>query len=155
MVKKVIDGVGKDADIVINEKGGKQSGSPMAMHLLDPCFLQDIVTLDYTAPISSIGEFMETGVKNYIWEAINAIEDDEAKVLMRISKVLKEGEKKYTANNWRLIPQEEHINHALIHLLAAEMGDTQDEHLDHALCRLMMAYATDVSEDFDYNRYVG
>ena len=38
---KVIDGVGADAEIVTNERGGKQSKSPMAMHLLDPNFLID------------------------------------------------------------------------------------------------------------------
>ena len=35
----LIEGVGKDAEIVTNEKGGKQSKAPMAMHLIDPQFL--------------------------------------------------------------------------------------------------------------------
>ena len=30
----MIEGVGKDAEIVTNEKGGKQSKAPMAMHLI-------------------------------------------------------------------------------------------------------------------------
>ena len=154
-MNKIIDGVGKDAEIVVNEKGGKQSKSPMAMHLIDPCFLQLWTNLDLTDVFMPIGEFMETGEINYLLHAIDCIEPEEAKVLMRIAKVLKEGADKYTPNNWRLIPQEEHINHALIHLLAHEMGDTQDNHLDHALCRLMMAYATEVSEGFSYTEYVG
>lgn len=33
-------------------------------------------------------------------------------------------------------------------------GDTQDDHIDHALCRLMMAYATEKSENFNYNTYI-
>ena len=53
-----------------------------------------------------------------------------------------------------MIPQEEHINHALIHIIAHLAGDTQDEHIDHALCRLMMAYATKKSDDFDYGTFV-
>lgn len=61
---------------------------------------------------------------------------------------------KVDANNWRLIPQEEHINHALIHYLAFILGDTQDEHLEHCMCRLMMAYATQKSPDFNYTKYV-
>ena len=61
---------------------------------------------------------------------------------------------KYEANNWRLIPQEEHINHALIHYYAAMVGDTQDEHIQHCMCRLMMAFATEKSENFDYSRYI-
>ena len=153
IMNKIIDGVGKDAEIVVNEKGGKQSKSPMAMHLIDPCFLQLWTNLDLTDVFMPIGEFMETGEINYLLHAIDCIEPEEAKVLMRIAKVLKEGADKYTPNNWRLIPQEEHINHALIHLLAHEMGDTQDNHLDHALCRLMMAYATKKSENFDYCYY--
>ena len=36
---KVIDGVGEDAEVVTNAAGGKQSKSPMAMHLVDPNFL--------------------------------------------------------------------------------------------------------------------
>ena len=56
--------------------------------------------------------------------------------------------------NWRLIPQEEHINHALIHYYAAMVGDTQDEHIQHCMCRLMMAYATEKSKNFDYSRYI-
>ena len=37
----VIDGVGKDAPIVTNERGGKQAQSPMALHLIDPKFLYE------------------------------------------------------------------------------------------------------------------
>ena len=39
--KIMIDGVGKDVEIITNEKGGKQSKSPMAMHLVDPRFLTE------------------------------------------------------------------------------------------------------------------
>ena len=152
-MNKIIDGVGKDAEIVVNEKGGKQSKSPMAMHLVDPCFLQ--LGVNISKAVRAIGEFMETDKINYLFKAIDYIESDEAKVLVRIAKVLKEGADKYEPNNWRLIPQEEHINHALIHILAHELGDTQDNHLDHALCRLMMAYATEKSDDFSYTEYVG
>ena len=38
---KVIDGVGEDAEIITNAAGGKQSKSPMAMHLVDPRFLTE------------------------------------------------------------------------------------------------------------------
>ena len=73
---------------------------------------------------------------------------------MSIAKVLQYGADRYAPNNWRLIPQEEHINHALIHIVAHLAGDTQDEHIDHALCRLMMAYATDKSAGFAYGAYI-
>lgn len=159
---KIIDGVGKDAEIVVNENGGKQSKSPMALHLIDGDFLFSISTFNLPSStesnaIEDISYYMKnykTDSKMNLRTAITRIEPDIYKALIRIGKVLQEGAEKYEANNWRLIPQEEHINHALIHLVASAMGDTQDNHLDHALCRLMMAHATKVSEGFDYNEYV-
>lgn len=74
--------------------------------------------------------------------------------LVNIAKVLQYGAEKYRPNNWRLIPQEDHINHALIHYIAYLLGDTQDEHLQHAMCRLMMAYSMPKSSDFKYDKYV-
>ena len=76
------------------------------------------------------------------------------KIITRIAKVLQYGAGRYEPNNWRLIPQEEHINHALIHIIAHLAGDTQDDHIDHALCRLMMAYSTKTSPNFCYINYV-
>lgn len=158
-----IDGVGRDAEIVTNERGGKQSKSPMALHLVDPQFLKDWVGFlnfneydlnNVPTAILQIAVFMETLDKTNIFRAITTLEKDLTKALTRIAKVLQVGADRYEPNNWRLIPQESHINHALIHLVAHLMGDTQDDHLDHALCRLMMAYATEKSEGFDYNRYV-
>lgn len=172
----VIEGVGQDAEIVVNEKGGKQSKSPMAMHLVDPDFLfawADDNKISYTyqdrdddtvidepemyniyQAISLIALFMESGDKMRLIWAIDSLDEDTNKQMIRIAKVLHFGADKYKANNWRLIPQEEHINHALIHLMAALAGDTQDDHLDHALCRLMMAYATEKSDNFEYGAYV-
>ena len=180
-VNKVIEGVGKDAEIETNANGGKQSKSPMAMHLLSPQFLKDLaenqlkllnnifkgyekwgrdvvpvkVHLQYNGYtlIKLIASFMLTGEKKYLVEAIDFREPDSSKVFMIIAKVMKEGAERYEANNWRLIPEEEHINHALIHLLAYMKEDTQDDHYGHFLCRLMMAYSTEKSENFDYNKY--
>lgn len=173
----VIEGVGQDAEIVVNEKGGKQSKSPMAMHLVDPNFLIDFARnkaeeLEYEdegestcvddndvdqyncyRAIEFIGNFMLLNSKEMLQFAMDSLDGDLQQVI-RIAKVLQFGADKYKANNWRLIPQEEHINHALIHLIAALAGDTQDDHIDHALCRLMMAYATKKSDNFEYGAYV-
>lgn len=175
---KIIEGVGQDAEIITNDKGGKQSKAPMAMHLVDPKFLEDYVidkiheltyqgmdgasTCDkqdeekvdiYTA-IQHIAQYMQDGsAKLYLLVAADDLCEGEEQIV-RMAKVLQYGASRYKANNWRLIPEEEHINHALIHLLAAVMGDTQDDHIDHALCRLMMAYATEKSEGFEYGEYV-
>ena len=175
----VIGGVGKDAEIVTNEKGGKQSKSPMAMHLIDPVFLMNWADMEaknfeykdeateetvvdvpdrekhscYEA-IYWIARFMNEGDKSLLQFAFDELEDSELQQVVRIAKVLQYGASRYKANNWRLIPQEEHINHALIHIIAHLAGDRQDDHLDHALCRLMMAYATEPSEKFAYGAYV-
>lgn len=155
---KVIEGVGKDAEIVVNENGGKQSKTPLSMHLIDPRFLGKIANLNVIKPehraIAFIASFMEGYTENHLLFAMEAIEPNKENILYRIGKVLQEGADRYEPNNWRLIPQESHINHALIHLLASVMGDTQDNHLDHALCRLMMAYATHTSSNFSYKEYI-
>jgi len=159
--KTVIEGVGKDAEIVTNERGGKQSKSPMAMHLVDPVFLKK--WFDDDEVIDAITDYMMLGGKEAIIRAVFEVYctkhhgsiSNENGAIVEIAKVLQEGATKYKANNWRLIPQEEHINHALIHYLAYLMGDTQDEHLAHCMCRLMMAFATEKSESFEYTEYLG
>lgn len=176
--KAVIDGVGQDAEIVTNSRGGKQSKSPMAMHLVDPQFLKDFAAdraeaLEYEdegestrvddedadayrcyRAIENIADFMILDDNKFLIWAIDDLEPEEMEQIIRIAKVLQVGADRYEPNNWRLIPQESHINHALIHIVAHLAGDRQDEHLDHALCRLMMAYATEKSPDFDYGSYV-
>lgn len=175
----MIEGVGKDAEIVTNAAGGKQSKAPMAIHLIDPDFLfcwsadrmgeieyidrDDCSCVDsenseaydcYTC-IRNIAHYMNSdNEENLLQAAIESLEADPIKQLTRMAKVLQYGADRYEPNNWRLIPQEEHINHALIHIIAHLAGDTQDDHIDHALCRLMMAYATKTSPNFSYTNYV-
>jgi hypothetical protein len=172
-----IEGVGQDAEIVVNEKGGKQSKSPMAMHLVDPLFLErwainmaeelEFLSGDTTAvegrdiplhnaykAIEYIAGAMRTNDSWYLDIALGYLEMNDLQQLIRIAKVLQEGADRYAPNNWRLIPEEEHINHALIHIIAFIAGDTQDNHIDHAMCRLMMAMATKKSENFEYGAYV-
>lgn len=59
--------------------------------------------------------------------------------LLDVAAILSKGAEKYGVDNWRGIPVEDHINHALVHLFAFLSGDTQDNHLGHAACRLLMA----------------
>jgi hypothetical protein len=67
--------------------------------------------------------------------------------LLSLAEVLAQGAKKYTRDNWRLIPAEEHFNHMLIHAIAALEGDITDNHIDHMFCRAMMFYATYQAEN--------
>lgn len=152
---KVIDGVGKDAEITVNEKGGKQSVTGYAMELLDPDFLCEWFKGDNF--IDLITDYMAYGYKSSLISAIYELNlvnaNDDYDAILRIAKVLKFGADKYKPNNWRLIPAESHLRHALIHYIAYKLGDNQDDHLDHCLCRLMMCYATNESEGFNYTSY--
>lgn len=157
---KVIEGVGKDAKVVVNAFGGKQSQPPAALHLVDPEFLSKaFYRADET--INCIAKFMISGEKDLLISAVLEIGfrelnlDSHSEVLIEIGKILKYGAEKYAPNNWRLIPQEDHINHALMHYLAYFAGDTQDDHLQHCMCRLMMAYASECSEGFSYIQPTG
>ena len=93
----VIAGVGPEAPIVVNSKGGKQSRSRHRCDLLP------------------------------------------ARATLYVAEVLEQGAAKYGPNNWRSIPCEDHINHALVHLFSYLAGDRQDSHLEHAACRALMA----------------
>lgn len=155
-----VAGVGKDEPIVENSQGGKQSRSLYATHLIDPDFLDAMV--DEEGPLHYVADFMRhpecaTPLFLAIEEAVKdedfSHKENQAYRLLKIAKVLKEGAEKYEANNWRLIPQEDHINHAIIHWLAFVSGDNTDDHIDHFLTRIMMAYATKPSAGFSYNRY--
>lgn len=174
----MLEGVGPDADIVVNDNGGKQSSSPMAMHLVDPTYLFDWASdmagyYEYTdeskstivdpdnrnrhscyVAIKYIAMYMLSPDSWCLKDAMEQLEAHAIKRMIAIAKVLKCGADRYEPNNWRLIPQEDHINHALIHIIAHLMGDTQDDHMDHALCRLMMAFATAPSEGFCYTSYI-
>lgn len=163
MVEEIIQGVGKDAPTIVNEVGGKQSKSLYAPHLLDPSFLWSITEGEERfIPLRLIAKFMENGDKDYLIHAILTADSDSRikpfevviSRLLSVSRALKEGADKYEANNWRLIPQEDHISHALTHYLAYLIGDESDDHLSHFYCRLMMAYSTEPSKDFSYTEYL-
>lgn len=159
----LFEGMGVDAEMVTNENGGKQSKSPAAIHLIDPLFLgnecEDILSeLDKPCSILEAIKLICWGMyhqeKNGFTAAASTLEPDFSKRLMMIGKILQYGATRYAPNNWRLIPQEEHVNHALLHLLALYSGDKQDDHLSHALTRLMMASATEVSKGFSYTEFI-
>lgn len=159
----LFEGMGVDAEMVTNENGGKQSKTPAALHLVDPAFLSITCTnivdkqdeaCDILLCIRQVCIYMRTLNINYLYVASETLEPDFSKRLMMIGKTLQYGATRYAPNNWRLIPQEEHVNHALLHLLALYSGDTQDDHLSHALTRLMMASATEVSKGFSYTEFI-
>ena len=73
-------------------------------------------------------------------------------VLLDVARVLKEGKEKYGLYNYRKIPINDHLNHALIHIIAHNAGDRSEGetgHLVHALCRLFFVCET---IDIEQNR---
>lgn len=62
---------------------------------------------------------------------------------LEVAQELKVGADKYGVDNWRGVPQADHINHAMTHLLAYLAGDRQDKHLAHAACRVLFAMETE------------
>lgn len=143
----MIEGIGKDAEIVTNDRGGKQSKAIGAFYLVDPIFLYGFFTDKYEEA-DAVCSYMKGSIdKDTMTCRIMKKYPD---ALIQIAKTLEEGVTKYPMNNWRLIPEEDHLNHALIHLYALEEGDTQDDHLGHFLTRIMMAYATEKSFKGNY-----
>jgi len=63
----------------------------------------------------------------------------DARSMFAMAGVLDHGAKKYGANNWRIIPVEDHLNHLLMHTYAYLAGDSTDDHLSHILCRATFA----------------
>ena len=106
--KKIIEGIGKDAPVVTNKKGGKQSKSPMAMHLVDPIFLNDWFKREDWF-INNITSFMLNGEKHHLLMAItelNCILNPDIHKdysLVTIARVLQEGIEKYETNNWAIL----------------------------------------------------
>lgn len=159
---RFVEGLGKDATVVTNSLGGKQSSSPYEPCLLDPDFLDAMASEE--GPLHFIASYMrDPSVSTGLFLAIEYRQPGEegydyqslmAKRLLTISKVLKEGAEKYETNNWRLVPAEQHLSHAISHYLAYLLGDAQDDHLSHFYTRLMMCYATPQSEYFSYTSYV-
>lgn len=71
----------------------------------------------------------------------------DAKALFEMAAVLHEGAEKYGAENWRLIPVEDHLNHLIMHAYAYLSGDRTDEHLSHIMCRATFAQGVQIAAE--------
>lgn len=67
------------------------------------------------------------------WDLIPAF------ALERVAQAMGEGCVKYGADNWRGLPQENILNHAIRHLFLYLKGDRTEDHLSHAACNCLMA----------------
>lgn len=71
----------------------------------------------------------------------------DAPAIFDLAERLAYGAERYEEENWRKIPEKDHLNHALVHIYAHIGGDNQDKHLEAAFCRLMMALAIEHQGD--------
>lgn len=150
---KLIEGVGPNAEVVVNENGGLQSKAIGRFDLIPPGCLRTYknkFTQSEDKELVELLELMILRMENEItsYQLLYSIIAQDKNFLFTVARVLKEGATKYPRNNWQLIPPEDHFNHALIHLYALLEGDVQDDHYGHFLTRMAMFYQT---EDEPYN----
>jgi hypothetical protein len=69
------------------------------------------------------------------------------KTMFKLAEIFGYGAKKYSKDNWRLIPPDEHLDHMLTHLYAYLDGDKQDDHLGHFICRAIMFIEMCIQEE--------
>lgn len=63
--------------------------------------------------------------------------------LLAVAQVMHEGaEKGYEKDGWRRLTTEDHLNHAMGHIMAHLDGEEEEDHVAHAAARLLMAWAT-------------
>lgn len=133
----------------VNDKGGKQTKLDLRLDLIDPVFLDRMFPDDMF--INKITDFMVIGGNRYLREAIDELyPNDRLKAIWDIGQTLYEGAKEYPTNNWRLIPQESHLNHALVHYFKYQLGLDDEPHKQHCVTRLMMASATNPTTEDVY-----
>lgn len=152
-LSRKVDGVGKEAEIVVNSSGGKQSKAIGRFDLIPPRIFKVYITAkdEVEEKYINLMILMSDRMDGYIdtFMLLKSIIKLEPKFLEIIAKVLEEGASKYSRNNWRLISPEDHFNHALIHLYALIEGDTQDDHYAHFLTRIAM-FAEQDENNYDF-----
>lgn len=78
-----------------------------------------------------------------------------ASALLEVSCVLKQGADKYGEDkNWKMIPVDEHLNHAATHIYGYLAGDTSENHLANATCRLLFALQLKLEKDYEESETV-
>jgi hypothetical protein len=69
------------------------------------------------------------------------------RAVMSLAQLQTEGDKKYGAHDWRGISVEDHVNHAITHLMAWLAGDRSDNHLQHGAWRAIAALEENIKRE--------
>lgn len=69
----------------------------------------------------------------YAFELVPAV------ALFEVARTLADGARKYGVDNWRHVPINDNLGHALQHVYGYLAGDISDDHLAHAACRILFA----------------
>ena len=62
--------------------------------------------------------------------------------LNKLSERMKLGSERYSLNNWRKCPPEEHLDHMMEHIMNLRNGDVSEDHLGGIAARCMMFVET-------------
>jgi hypothetical protein len=67
--------------------------------------------------------------------------------LLEVATVMGKGADKYGLDNWRKLPPESVINHAIRHLYLYLSGDRSENHAAHAACNCLMLIELEKGDD--------
>lgn len=113
---------------------------PRNQDLIEGKYVNQVIA-DIVSPDAPMTENADGGKQSQVDVRFDLID---ARAMFEMAKVLDHGAKKYGADNWRLIPVQDHLNHLLMHLFAYLAGDTTDDHLSHILCRATFALGVEL-----------
>lgn len=64
--------------------------------------------------------------------------------LQAVAEAMAKGEERYGADNWKGLPEEEMVNHAIRHLVLWLAGDRSEPHAAHAAANCLMLHELEV-----------
>jgi hypothetical protein len=76
------------------------------------------------------------GVQSSVQRAYHLVPPD---ALSQVARIMYNGSMKYSDDNWKKIPCNDHLNHAVHHVFLHLAGNRMEDHLAHAATRMLMA----------------
>lgn len=85
------------------------------------------------------------GQRDKVAERFDLVPPD---ALLAVAKAMGEGAAKYGDENWRGLPMNNLLNHAMRHIVLYMSGDRDEDHLGHAAAGLLMAKDAEVRNEW-------